>query len=78
MRFWAEWALAVHRAVWFPFNWVTGLERQGVALPVEFGPAIAFGTERDQPSLRLIKSARADAECITPRRARKAARKRAR
>lgn len=39
-RFWCEWMLAVHRAVWFPFNWATGLERPGVAPPVEFAPAL--------------------------------------
>lgn len=41
MNFWIEWALAVHRAVWFPFNWTLGLERPGMEVPVEFAPALA-------------------------------------
>ncbi len=41
MRFWLEWMLAVHRAVWFPFHWATGLERPSVKLPVEYSPALA-------------------------------------
>jgi hypothetical protein len=26
MKFWTEYLLAWHRAIWFPFNWVMGLE----------------------------------------------------
>lgn len=40
MQFWLKWMLAVHRAVWFPLHWVTGLERRSVAMPVEFAPAL--------------------------------------
>lgn len=40
MTFWIEWALAVHQAIWFPFNWATGLERHSVVLPVEYAPAM--------------------------------------
>lgn len=30
MSFMSEWALAVHRAVWFPLYWLVGLEREGI------------------------------------------------
>lgn len=30
MTFLMEWWLAVHRAVWFPALWATGLDRPGV------------------------------------------------
>jgi hypothetical protein len=40
IKFWFEWMLAIHQAVWFPFNWFTGLERPSVAMPTEFAPAL--------------------------------------
>jgi hypothetical protein len=59
MRFWIEWMLAVHRAVWFPFNWATGLERPGIALPVELAPAmLAPPAERPTAESRLKASRR--------------------
>jgi hypothetical protein len=26
MNFLAEWSMAIHKAIWFPFFWLTGLE----------------------------------------------------
>lgn len=43
MKFWFEWMLAIHQAVWFPFNWFTGLERPSVAMPADFAPALMAG-----------------------------------
>jgi hypothetical protein len=40
MNFWIEWALAVHRAIWFPLHWVTGLEQPAVELPADLAPPI--------------------------------------
>lgn len=40
MKFWVEWMLVIHQAVWFPFHWFTGLERPSVAMPAEFAPAL--------------------------------------
>ena len=54
MNFWIEWALAVHRAIWFPLNWTMGFERPGIELPVEFAPAIAGATDAPPP-LKLIE-----------------------
>lgn len=34
MSFLTEWALAVHRAVWFPVLWMTGLEARAVGDPL--------------------------------------------
>ena len=34
MSFLTEWVLAVHRAVWFPLLWMTGLEAQAIGDPV--------------------------------------------
>jgi hypothetical protein len=60
MRFWIEWALAVHRAVWFPLSWTLGLDRPGVELPTELAPHIAAGeADRDRiPKLRVVKVGR--------------------
>jgi hypothetical protein len=41
MNFFLEWALAVHRAVWFPVNWALGLERPPMQAPMEIGVALA-------------------------------------
>jgi hypothetical protein len=41
MNFFIEWALAVHRAVWFPVFWTLGLERPAIEVPLEMGMAIA-------------------------------------
>jgi hypothetical protein len=49
MNFWIEWALAVHRAVWFPLNWTLGLERPGIELPVEYAPAMAGAADIPPP-----------------------------
>jgi hypothetical protein len=38
MNFYIEWALAVHRAVWFPLNWALGLERPPEEIPLDIGP----------------------------------------
>jgi hypothetical protein len=40
MNFFIEWALAVHRAIWFPVFWSLGLERPGIEVPLEAGLAI--------------------------------------
>jgi hypothetical protein len=45
MKFWFEWMLAIHRAIWFPFNWTVGLERPPMAAPVDFSPMLQ-ATER--------------------------------
>ena len=41
MNFFLEWALAVHRAYWFPLNWALGLERPGIEAPLGIGIALA-------------------------------------
>lgn len=51
--FWVEWAMAVHRAVWFPLNWSLGLEAPAVPAP------LAWQIAADGPRLRLVKSATA-------------------
>jgi hypothetical protein len=33
MSFATEWALAIHRAVWFPLLWMTGLEARALEAP---------------------------------------------
>jgi hypothetical protein len=33
MSFATEWALAIHRAVWFPVLWLTGLEAPAIETP---------------------------------------------
>ncbi|HSP55258.1 MAG TPA: hypothetical protein VLS25_06680 [Dehalococcoidia bacterium] len=33
MSFATEWALAIHRAVWFPLLWMTGLEARAMEAP---------------------------------------------
>jgi len=38
MNFYIEWALTVHRAVWFPLNWALGLERPPEEIPLDIGP----------------------------------------
>lgn len=53
MTFWIEWVLAVHRAAWFPIIWGLGLERPGVAVPLEFAPALAG--QVPMPPLRVIE-----------------------
>lgn len=34
MSFLTEWVLAVHRAVWFPVLWMTGLEARAIGDPL--------------------------------------------
>jgi hypothetical protein len=72
MNFWIEWTLAVHRALWFPLNWTLGLERPGIALPVEFAPAIAGAIEGPPPPLTIIEGGLSDttAPCERTRRQR--------
>jgi hypothetical protein len=41
MNFFIEWALAVHRAIWFPVFWSLGLDRPGVEIPLEIGMELA-------------------------------------
>ena len=38
MSFATEWALAIHRAVWFPVLWLTGLEAPAIEAPFPNGP----------------------------------------
>jgi hypothetical protein len=64
MNFWIEWALAIHRAVWFPLNWTLGLERPGVAVPLEYAPSLAG--QAPMPPLRVIQGGLA--ECTPTRR----------
>ena len=52
MKFWIEWALAIHRAVWFPLLWGSGLERSAVEAPPELA-ALSGGSPR--PSLHVIE-----------------------
>ncbi|HVP05942.1 MAG TPA: hypothetical protein VMT90_09730 [Dehalococcoidia bacterium] len=49
-KFWLEWALAIHRAVWFPVLWATGLERAAVDAPPDIA-ALGGGA----PALRVIE-----------------------
>jgi hypothetical protein len=53
MKFWIEWALAIHRAIWFPLIWASGLEQQAIEAPAEFAPAWVRGAKT--PPLRLIE-----------------------
>jgi hypothetical protein len=39
--FFIEWALAVHRAIWFPVFWSLGLERPAIEVPLELGIAVS-------------------------------------
>jgi hypothetical protein len=50
MNFFIEWALAVHRAIWFPVFWSLGLDRPGVEAPLEIGMAIASTAPADSPA----------------------------
>jgi hypothetical protein len=43
MRFWIEWALAIHRAVWFPAIWALGLERPAIEAPADLVPPLSSG-----------------------------------
>ncbi|MEK7247506.1 MAG: hypothetical protein AAB092_03445 [Chloroflexota bacterium] len=52
MKFWIEWALAIHRAIWFPMIWASGLEQQAIEAP-EFAPALVGAGKT--PSLRVIE-----------------------
>ena len=60
MNFFLEWALAVHRAVWFPFNWAIGLERPALQAPIDLTPVIAgaepvpMGRERKPRSTKKL------------------------
>lgn len=51
MKFWIEWALAIHRAVWFPLLWTSGLERSAVDAPPELAALAGGGS----PPLRVIE-----------------------
>jgi len=53
MNFYIEWALAVHRAVWFPLNWALGLERPPEEIPLDIGPRCA--NNAPQPELMPIR-----------------------
>lgn len=37
MSFGIEWFLAIHRAVWFPVLWLTGLEAPAIEMPFPDG-----------------------------------------
>ena len=52
MKFWIEWALAIHRAIWFPVIWATGLERPAIEAPTDLMPSLLGGKT---PPLRLIE-----------------------
>jgi hypothetical protein len=54
MNFWTEWALAVHRAVWFPLNWTLGLERPGINAPDDFAE-LAVADAIKKPAFRVIR-----------------------
>jgi hypothetical protein len=41
MNFFIEWALAVHRAIWFPVFWTLGLDRPAIEVPLEIGVELA-------------------------------------
>jgi hypothetical protein len=34
----SDFALAVHRIIWFPVHYALGLEQPGMLMPVDFGP----------------------------------------
>jgi hypothetical protein len=64
MSFATEWALAIHRAVWFPVLWLTGLEAPANETPFLEGahhrriarPAPARQGGQATPSSRHTKS----------------------
>jgi hypothetical protein len=81
MSFLTEWALAVHRAVWFPLLWMTGLEADAVGEPlldeattaisannVDGATANCPGCRSDRPS----RKPRHGVSCSSPRVTRRA------
>jgi hypothetical protein len=58
MNFFLEWALAVHRAIWFPVFWTLGLERPAIEVPLEMGVELATTAPADSPAGKLAKGRR--------------------
>lgn len=57
MSFATEWALAIHRAVWFPVLWLTGLEAQAIEAPFpESAPASRAASAASCPARRSSRS----------------------
>jgi len=51
--------LNVHRLVWFPVNYLLGLEASGVEMPAEFAPDASMGlVDPNSPALRRSVSRR--------------------
>jgi len=56
MNFYIEWALTVHRAVWFPLNWALGLERPPEEIPLDIGPQHRETVAASRPtSIRRVR-----------------------
>jgi hypothetical protein len=56
----SEWALAIHRAVWFPVMYAAGLEREPIEVPEAFAPVAAGQLRRGAPTrLRVVKRGKA-------------------
>ena len=48
-----DFLLAVHRVMWFPVNYLVGLEARGVEMPAEFAPDASMGlVDPNSPALR--------------------------
>ena len=71
MSFATEWALAIHRAIWFPLLWMTGLESRAIEAPFIDEATAMSGTPAGPPS-RGAKS------CLGTRAPRSTAKRRAR
>ena len=66
MNFYIEWALAVHRAVWFPLNWALGLERPPEEIPLDIGPRRRDTEAGPRPvSIRRVRRRRRSALPLT-------------
>ena len=66
MNFYIEWALTVHRAVWFPLNWALGLERPPEEIPLDIGPQRSRSALRPGPvSIRKVRRRRRSAPSLT-------------
>jgi hypothetical protein len=56
MNFFIEWALAVHRAIWFPVFWTLGLDRPATDIPLEIGTAVLTAPAKPaKPGRRSVK-----------------------
>ena len=55
MNFFAEWILAVHRAIWFPALWLSGLEATPVDAEAEWRSTPRRSTVRGLPRKTTLR-----------------------